>query len=104
MVQGVLGPFFDSALVHWLHSPESHMPYCLQIISDPDDAKSFRWTVLEQEPNEALVFKHHSASECDYDSWAAALDAGTLALAHAEGQPYENEAADPVSDADCSGK
>ncbi|CAN7751883.1 hypothetical protein LJR066_006709 [Acidovorax sp. LjRoot66] len=76
--------------------------YCLQIIPDPDQDETFRWIVLEQEANEALVFKPHSASECDFDSWASALDAGTLALAAAEGQPYENEAADPVGDADCS--
>ena len=79
------------------------MPYCLQIIADPDDAESFRWIVLEQESNDALVFKPHSAADCDFDSWAAALDAGTWALAQAEGQPYENEAADPVGDADCAG-
>ena len=79
------------------------MPYCLQIIPDPDSADSYRWIILEQEPDEALIFKPHSATEFDFDSWAAALDAGTLALAHAEGQPYENEAADPVGDADCAG-
>ncbi len=79
------------------------MPYCLQIISDPDSTDSYRWIILEQEPDEALIFKPHSAAECDFDSWAAALDAGTLALAHAEGQPYENEATDPVGDADCAG-
>lgn len=76
--------------------------FCLQIIHDPDHTETFRWTILEQELNEALVFKPHSESECDFDSWAAALDAGTLALAHAEGQAYENEAADPVGDAACS--
>lgn len=84
------------------HHQEFNMPFCLQIIPDPDDAASYRWIILEQEPNEALVFKPHSASQCDFDSWAAALDAGTLALAAVEGQPYENEAADPVGDADCS--
>lgn len=41
-------------------------------------------------------------AECEFEDWAAALDAGTLALAAAEGQAYENEAADPVGDADCS--
>jgi len=76
--------------------------HCLQIIADPDHEETFRWVVLEQEPLDAHVFKHHSTSECDFDSWAAALDAGTLALAAAEGQAYENEAADPVGDADCS--
>lgn len=76
--------------------------HCLQVIPDPDDENSFRWVILEQVPNEALVFTPHSAAECEFDSWAAALDAGTLALAKAEGMPYENEAADPVGDADCS--
>lgn len=76
--------------------------HCLQIIPDPDNEQAFRWIVLEQEQNEALVFRPHSASNCDFDSWGAALDAGTLALAKAEGQAYENEAADPVGDADCS--
>lgn len=76
--------------------------HCLQIIPDSDNEQAFRWIVLEQEQNEALVFRPHSASECDFESWGAALDAGTLALAKAEGQAYENEAADPVGDADCS--
>lgn len=76
--------------------------HCLQIIADPDHEETFRWVVLEQEPHDAYIFKPHSASECDFDSWAAALDAGTLAFAAAEGQPYENEAADPVGDADCA--
>lgn len=76
--------------------------HCLQIIVDPDHEVTFRWVVLEQEPLDAHIFKPHSASECEFDSWAAALDAGTLALAAAEGQAYENEAADSVGDADCS--
>lgn len=88
----------------WRQPLETHMTsHCLQIIADPDNEDAFRWIVLEQELNEALVFKPHSESQCDFDSWAAALDAGTLALAAAEGRQYENEAADPVGDADCSG-
>lgn len=79
------------------------MPYALQIIEDPDDAKSYRWVVLAQAPDDAGTFREHSASECEFNDWGAALDAGTLALAAAEGQAYENEAADPVGDADCSG-
>jgi hypothetical protein len=77
------------------------MPYCLQVIADPDQEDSFRWIILEQDEQDALTFKPHSAAECDFPKWGAALDAGTLALAAAEGQSYENEAADPVGDADC---
>lgn len=79
------------------------MPYALQVITDPDDTNSYRWVVLEQEPDNVGRFREHSASDCDFTDWAAALDAGTLALAAAEGRPYENEAADPVGDPDCSG-
>jgi hypothetical protein len=42
---------------------------CLQIIADPDHEETFRWVVLEQEAFDAHVFKHHSTSECDFDSW-----------------------------------
>lgn len=79
------------------------MPYALQILEDPDDANSYRWVVLAQAQDDAGTFREHTASECEFSEWGAALDAGTLALAAAEGQPYENEAADPVGDADCSG-
>lgn len=78
------------------------MPYCLQVISDPDQDDLYRWIILEQDEQDALKFKPHSAAECDFADWGAALNAGTLALAAAEGQPYENEASDPVGDADCS--
>ncbi|MBV7541994.1 hypothetical protein [Acidovorax sp. sic0104] len=74
---------------------------CLQIIADPDHDGSFRWVLLELVENEALLFKPHSAADCDFQSWESALNAGTIALAHAEGQVYENEAADPVGDASC---
>ncbi len=76
--------------------------FALQIIIDPDDGQGYRWVVLEQDTDDAFAFRPHSSAECDFDEWASALDAGTLALAAAEGQPYENEAADPVGDADCS--
>lgn len=79
------------------------MPHSLQVISDPDQETSYRWVILEQDEQDALVFKPHSAAECDFDSWGGALNAGTVALANAERQAYENEAADPVADADCSG-
>ena len=36
-------------------------------------------------------------AECDFSNYADALNAGTLALAKADGESYENEAADPVS-------
>ncbi|EHL20703.1 hypothetical protein KYG_21791, partial [Acidovorax sp. NO-1] len=28
------------------HHQEFNMPYCLQIIPDPDDAASYRWIIL----------------------------------------------------------
>jgi len=66
--------------------------HALQVISDDEGA--FRWQLLE--PTEgALAFQPHSHSECRFDDYEAALNAGTLALAAADEQPYENEAADP---------
>lgn len=76
--------------------------FALQILTDPDEPSTFSWVVLEQDPEDAFTFRPHSAADCEFEDWAAALDAGTLALAAAEGQAYENEAADPVGDADCS--
>ncbi|MCZ2498122.1 hypothetical protein GN316_15260 [Xylophilus sp. Kf1] len=72
--------------------------HSLQIISD--DPGNFRWVLLA--PTEDWDrFVEHSAAGCDFDTYEAALNAGTLALAAADEQPYENEAADPVGDADC---
>lgn len=59
------------------------------------DHGEYRWVIVElTEP----TFKEHSSAECDYDSYEAALNAGTLELALLDMQPYENEAADPVGD------
>lgn len=74
------------------------MPYSLQVLPDNDGGKTFRWVILKQDEHEALLFEEHSFAEEDFDRWADALNAGTVALARAEGQPYENEAADPVQE------
>lgn len=73
----------------------SHAP---QVIAD--DPGHFRWMPLAPGAD-TLTFEAHSHAECEFDSYEAALNAGTLALAAADEQPYENEAADPVGDADC---
>ena len=73
--------------------------HALQVISDDE---GFRWVLLAP-TDDALIFDPHSAAGCDFDDYEAALNAGTLALAAADEQPYENEAADPVGDADCAG-
>jgi hypothetical protein len=74
--------------------------HALQIISV--DEGSFRWQLMEP-TDEALAFQPHSHSDCEFDDYESALNAGTLALAAADEQPYENEAADPVGSADCGG-
>ncbi len=78
------------------------MPYALQVLVDPDHDGKFRWLVMEEGPAGAGHFIPHSAGDCGFDSYEAALNAGTLALAAADRQPYENEAADPVGDAGCA--
>lgn len=40
-----------------------------------------------------------AANECEWETYQAALDNGAVALAGAQGQPYENEGADPVGEA-----
>ena len=72
------------------------------LLINPDDVDAFRWVVMVRQA-EGKPFVEHSSAECDFPDYAAALNAGTLALAAADEQPYENEAADPVGDADCSG-
>jgi hypothetical protein len=73
------------------------MPYALQVFVDPDRDGKFRWLVMEVRPAGAGHFIPHSAGDCGLDSYEAALNAGTLALAAADRQPYENEATDPVA-------
>ncbi|QHI99379.1 hypothetical protein GT347_16170 [Xylophilus rhododendri] len=73
--------------------------HALQVISD--DSGSFRWVLLAS-TDEALRFEAHSHADCDFEDYASALNAGTLALAAADEQPYENEAAVPAGDADCA--
>ena len=72
--------------------------HALQVTSDQPG--SFRWVLL-QPGTAALAFAPHSHAECDYPDYESALNAGTLALAAADEQPYENEAADPVGEGDC---
>jgi hypothetical protein len=78
------------------------MHYALQVLPDADHDGQFHWVVLEEHPDGGGQFTPHSAGECGFDSYEAALNAGTLALAAADGQPYENEATDSVGDADCA--
>jgi hypothetical protein len=73
------------------------MPFALHIHSD--DPGTWRWTLLSLDHE---VASEHSAAACDFATYADALNAGTVALAAADGQPYENEAADPVGYADCA--
>lgn len=73
--------------------------HLLQILSER--AGSYRWIL-----HRSIAPDRHEqvdAADCDYATFADALNAGTVALAKADGEPYENEAADPVGDADCSG-
>lgn len=73
------------------------MTHALQILSE--NPGSWRWVLITLDGTTTAC---HSAAECAFSSYADALNAGTLALANADGQPYENEAADPVGDADCT--
>lgn len=73
------------------------MNYALHIIEEEPDA--WRWVIVELDGE---TVHPNSYSDSDYGTYADALNAGTLALAAADGQPYENEAADPVGDADCA--
>ena len=73
--------------------------HALQVISD--DPGNYRWVLLAP-TEDALEFEAHSAADCAFDNYESALNAGTLALAKADGEAYENEAADPVGDADCA--
>ena len=72
--------------------------HALQILSD--DPGSFRWVVLKPTAD-ALIFEEHSVADSNFAGYADALNAGTLALAKADGESYENEAADPVGAAEC---
>jgi len=73
--------------------------HALQVISDGPG--NFRWVLLASIAD-WNVFREHSATACYFDTYESALNAGTLALAAADQEPYENEAADPVGDADCA--
>ena len=75
------------------------MSYSLQVVSD--DPGNFRWLIFAP-TEDALTFAQHSVAECNFSSFEDALNAGTVALARLEGQPYENEAVDPVGGTDCA--
>jgi len=72
-------------------------PHALMVIAD--EPGTFHWVLLEVDGRHVDPL---GSSTCQFDSYAAALNDGTVALAAADGQPYENEAADPVGDADCA--
>lgn len=65
--------------------------YALQIVQ----GDGWCWVILQAEPG-SLEFTEHSAGECEWDTYQAALDNGAVALAKLDAQPYENERADPV--------
>lgn len=64
-----------------------------------EEPGAYRWVLVEIDGETVAP---HSHAECHFDSYETALNAGTLALAAADGEEYENEAADPVGDADCA--
>ena len=73
--------------------------HALQVVSD--DSGNFRWMLLAPTPD-WNVFDEHSAADYDFETYYEALNAGMVALTAADEQPFENEATDPVGDADCA--
>lgn len=71
------------------------LPHALQVITDGDG--NWRWVLLGPTDN-PLVFEEHSAAECDFDTYDAAAHDGLVALGAADGQPVEDERADPVGE------
>lgn len=71
--------------------------HALMVVAD--EPGTFHWVLLKID---GQVATSHSQSECAFEDYESALNAGTLALAAVDEQPYENEAADPVGDADCA--
>lgn len=76
--------------------------YALQVVRDDEHHDRWRWVIHEITNECPFTGVPHEAAECDFAEWGDALNAGTIALAKVEGQPYENEASDPVGDADCA--
>lgn len=64
--------------------------HALQVITA--DEGSFRWQLL-QPGDAALTFEPHSHSENGFSDYESALNAGNEALAAADDQPYESNAA-----------
>ena len=71
------------------------MPYASHVVEEESDA--YRKVIVEID-GETIYPNSHSKDE--YRTCCDALNTGTLALAAAEGQPYENEAADPPGNSD----
>ena len=80
----------------------SEFDLALKVVRDDEHYEQFRWLLLVDDEEARGRHHVHEMSDCAFDTWADALNAGTVALARAEGQSYENEAADPVGDADCA--
>ena len=74
------------------------MAHALQVFHDDEDGQ-YHWAVLEERGEDSGVFSPLSAGETGFATYADALNAGAVALAAVAGEPYENEAADPVGDA-----
>lgn len=72
--------------------------HLLQILSDR--AGLDRWVL--HRPIAPARHEQVDTADCDYATFADALNAGTIVLARAEDEPYENDAADPVGDANCN--
>lgn len=62
--------------------------HALQITSD--DHGQFRWVLLHVDGERVL---EHSHADLEFDSYEAALNAGTLALAASDGGEYDDETA-----------
>jgi hypothetical protein len=76
--------------------------YALQVIPDAKTSDQFRWLLLELD-GRTSSYHASQASDCGFDNWSDALNDGTLALAQAtHHDEYENEATDPVGNADCA--
>ena len=66
----------------------------LQIVNGGDG--TYRWVILQSTDSEPYTFQEHSLADDDYATYELALIAGAVALAKAQGEPYEDERADPV--------
>ena len=72
--------------------------FALKVVHDIDAPERFRWQLLEDEERAQGRHRVHQLSDKAFDSYADALNAGAVALARADQESYENEAADPVGE------